>query len=91
MNGNVVTDYISDLKKDLPHIQENVKEVTSNMERMSQLHFNYGERLREIGEICREEYLFSKKRKEEFIKMMFERSEGEHDAAKDKRDRNILN
>ena len=50
---------MADLKKEMPHIRENVGEMTGNMERMSQLHFNYGDRLREIGEICREEYLYS--------------------------------
>jgi hypothetical protein len=52
-----------------------MREVCGNLERNSQLHFNFAERLREIGDYCREEYGSSKRGKEKFMKLNFEKSE----------------
>lgn len=68
-----------------------MREVCGNLERTSQLHFNFAERLREIGDYCREEYASCKRNKEKFMKLNFEKSAEEHEKAKESRNRNILN
>jgi hypothetical protein len=68
-----------------------MREVCGNLERTSQLHFNYGERLRETSDACREEYNSSKRGKEKFMKLNFEKSQEEHEKVKESRNRNMLN
>lgn len=65
--------------------------MCGNLERNSQLHFNFAERLREIGDYCREEYAASKRGKEKFMKLNFEKSEEEHERARESKNRNLLN
>lgn len=43
---NEVSSSIVDFSKEQPYIQQGVKEVGMNIEKISQLHYNYGERLK---------------------------------------------
>lgn len=54
------------------------------MQTTSQLHFNYGERLLEVSNFYQSEYLSSRKKKENHMKIIRDRNESEYEALREK-------
>jgi hypothetical protein len=46
LSQDEVNSSIVDFAKEQPYIQQGVKEVGGNIEKISQLHYNFGERLK---------------------------------------------
>lgn len=61
-----------------------VKEVINCIQTSSQLHFNYSERLIEVGSFYNAEYNTSKRKKENLMKMLKDRNEEEYNVVREK-------
>ena len=88
---NKAVSVIPDIKKEQPSVQQGVKEICGNLEKVSQLHFNFSERLREMSNYYKDEYTSSKKNKEVFMKEKIDMNLADHDNIKSCRDRDTIN